>query len=215
MKSKILEWFGLAVKDKTPDEIARMAQDAAAAMDEEAAADPPAKDPDKDSPAKDGNPFEGVDDTVLDGLLEKLLARKAAKEAAEKDGDPMEKAIAALAGEGVESEEAHVVPAEEMDKGAKENPVGMDKAVAAGILKAMRPVVAAIKDEKQRTAVADALIQCVTVPDGASDIAKIMEAAKNNAQKAADARPNQQKILDDVQASYDALNPHKTKKEER
>ena len=220
MKSKILEWFGLAVKDKTPDEIARMAQDAAAAMDEEAVADPPAKDPDKDSPAKeepakDGNPFEGVDDTVLDGLLEKLLARKAAKEAAKKDGDPMEKAIAALAGEGVESEEAHVVPAEEMDKGAKENPAGMDKAVAAGILKAMRPVVAAIKDEKQRTAVADALIQCVTGPDGTSDIAKIMEAAKNNAQKAADTRPNQQKILDDVQAAYDALNPHKTKKEER
>ena len=220
MKSKIFEWFGLAVKDKTPDEIARMAQDAAAAMDEEAAADPPAKDPDKDSPAKeepakDGNPFERVDDAVLDGLLEKLLARKAAKEAAEKDGDPMEKAIAVLAGEGVESEEAHVVPADEMDKGAKENPAGMDKAVAAGILKAMRPVVAAIKDEKQRTAVADALIQCVTVPDGTSDIAKIIKAAQSNAQKAADARPNQQKILDDVQAAYDARNPHKTKKEEK
>lgn len=224
MKSKILELFGLAAKDRSPEEIARMAQDAASVMDEEPGAAPPAKEPEKEpavkeeQPAQDGGMFGNVDDAALDGLLEKLMARMAAKEAAAKeaDGDPIEKAIEALAG-GSEGGEAHVVPAEEMDGGVGGcTDSAMDKALAAGILKAMRPVVAGIEDEKQRVAVADALIKCVTAQqDGASDIAKIMQAAQKNAQKAADSRPDQQKIIDEVQAAYDACNPHKTKKEDK
>ena len=194
MKSKILELFGLAAKDKSPEEIAKMAQDAASVMDEDTPAEPEKKEPEKDSgkeePAKDGGLFENIDDAALDGLLEKLMARKAAKEAAEKeaDGDPLEATIKKLiggeaaaqsaAGSG-DGEEAHVVPAEEMDKGSDCS--GMDKAVAASILKAMRPTVAAIKDEKQRKAVSDALIKCVSAQDSASDIAKIMQAAHKNA----------------------------------
>ncbi len=225
MKSKILELFGLAAKDKSPEEIARMAQDAASVMDEDAPMELEKKEPEKDSekeePAKDGGLFENIDDAALDGLLEKLMARKAAKEAAEKeaDGDPLEATIKKLiggeaaaqsaAGSG-EGEEAHVVPAEEMDKGSDCS--GMDKAVAASILKAMRPTVAAIKDEKQRKAVSDALIKCVTAQDSASDIAKIMQAAQKNAQHAADNKP--QADLDKIQALYDARNPHKNKKED-
>lgn len=224
MKSKFFEWFGLAVKDKSPDEIAKMAQDAAAALDDDTppAKEEPAKEPPKEGDAKDSKAldFDSLDDDMLDGLLEKLMARKAAKEAAEKtvegDGDPLEKTIAALTGEGAgDPEEAHVVPAEEMDKGSGCAPAGMDRALAAGILKAMRPVVAGIKDEKQRTAVSDALIKCVTAQDGASDIAKIMQAAQKNAQKTADSWPDQQKMYDQVQALYDARNPHKTKKEDK
>lgn len=224
IKVKFLEWFGLAVKDKSPDEIAKMAQDAAAVIDEDTppAKEEPAKEPPKEEPTNDSGAFDvgSLDDAAIDGLLEKLMARKAAKEAAEKaaegDGDPMEKTIAALTGEAAgDPEEAHVVPAEEMDKGTGCAPVGMDKALAAGILKAMRPVVAGIKDEKQRTAVSDALIKCVTAQDGASDIAKIMQAAQKNAQKAADSRPDQQKVYDQAQALYDARNPHKTKKEDK
>ena len=225
MKSKILELFGLAAKDKSPEEIAKMAQDAASVMDEDTPAEPEKKEPEKDSgkeePAKDGGLFENIDDAAQDGLLEKLMARKAAKEAAEKeaDGDPLEATIKKLiggeaaaqsaAGSG-DGEEAHVVPAEEMDKGSDCS--GMDKAVAASILKAMRPTVAAIKDEKQRKAVSDALIKCVTAQDSASDIAKIMQAAQKNAQHAADNKP--QADLDKIQALYDARNPHKNKKED-
>lgn len=225
MKSKILELFGLAAKDRSPEEIAQMAQDAASVMDEggEGEGQAAAKEtPKEGESAKDGDYkeklFESIDDEALDGLLEKLMARKAAKEAAAKeaDGDPLEKTIKALTGEAAgDPEEAHVVPAEEMDKGTGCAPAGMDKALAAGILKAMRPVVAGIKDEKQRTAVSDALIKCVTAQDGASDIAKIMQAAQKNAQKAADSRPDQQKMYDQVQALYDARNPHKAKKEEK
>ena len=224
MKEHLLNLLAMATNGRTPEEVSQIVRDTAAALDEDA---PPAKEESteespKEEPAKDSGAFnvDSLDDAALDGLLEKLLARKAAKEPAEKaaeaDGDRLEKTIAALTGEaGGDPEEAHVVPAEEMDKGTGCAPAGMDKALAAGILKAMRPVVAGIKDEKQRTAVSDALIKCVTAQDGASDIAKIMQAAQKNAQKAADSRPDQQKMYDQVQALYDARNPHKAKKEEK
>lgn len=214
MKKKFLELFGLAAKDRTPDEIAKMAQDAASVMDEEPETkkEPekdPESEPEKKEPAKDGGLFDSLDDAALDGLLEKLLARKAAKEAAEVDSDPIEETIKQLTGSET-GKEAHVVPAEEMDAG--KDCGGMDKALAAGILKAMRPTVAAIKDDAQRKAVSDALIKCVTAQDSASDIAKIMQAAQKNAQHAADNKP--QMDLDEVQALYDARNPHKAKKED-
>lgn len=220
MKSKILELLCLAAKDRSPEEIAQMAQDAASVMDEggEGPAQPPEKKETEEKPAADGcgaSPFESIDDAALDGLLEKLMARKAAKEAAAKetDGDPLEKTIKALTGEVAgDPEEAHVVPAEEMDKGCSDCGTGaLDKALAAEILKTMRPVVAGIKDEKQRMAVSDALIKCVTAQDGASDIAKIMQAAQKNAQDRAAKSPAAD--LDAIQAAYDACNPHKAKKE--
>ena len=161
-----------------------------------------------------------LDDAAIDGLLEKLMTRKAAKEAAEKavegDEDPIEKALETLSG-GAENGEARVVPAEEMDKGSGSCvDASMDKALAVGILKTMRPVVAGIEDDKQRVAVADALIKCVTAQqDGASDISKIMQAAQKNAKRTADRRPDQQKMIDEVQAAYDACNPHKAKKEDK
>ena len=218
MKSKILELFGLAAKDRSPEEIAQMAQDAASVMDEgeEGKEQPATKEaPKEGESAKDEDYkeklFESIDDAALDGLLEKLMARKAAKEAAAKetDGDRLEKTIRALTGEAAgDPEEAHVVPAEEMDKGCGS---ALDKALAAEILKTMRPVVAGIKDEKQRMAVSDALIKCVTAQDGASDIAKIMQAAQKNAQDRAAKSPATD--LDAIQAAYDACNPHKAKKE--
>lgn len=220
MKSKILELFGLAAKDRSPEEIARMAQDAASVMDEggDGEGQPAAKEtPKEGESAKDGDYkeklSESIDDEALDVLLEKLMARKAAKaaaaKAAEGDGDPLEKTIKALTGEvSGDPEEAHVVPAEEMDKGCGG---ALDKALAAEILKTMRPVVAGIKDEKQRMAVSDALIKCVTAQDGASDIAKIMQAAQKNAQDRAAKSPAAD--LDAIQAAYDACNPHKVKKE--
>ena len=222
MRENLLKLLAAAINGKTPEEVSQIVKDTAAAMDEGVAPpakEEPAKEPATADPAKNSGAFDldSLDDAALDGLLEKLLARKAAKEAAEKqaDGDPMEKAIAALAGENsTDPEGAHVVPAEEMDQGTG-GAAGMDKALAAGILKVMRPVVAGIKDEKQRTAVSDALIKCVTAQDETSDIAKIMQAAQKNAQKTADARPDQQKMIDQVQAYYDAFDPHKGKKEER
>lgn len=215
MKHTFLQLFGLAAKDKTPEEIAKLAMDTADAMEEEEKKEPagdPKGEPTKDEPYKE-KLYESIDDAALDGLVEKIMAKMAAKKAAEEgmeDKDPIEATIEQLTGGEAEvqpgggsedGEEAHVVPAEEMDKTC-----GMDKALAAGILKAMRPTVAAIKDPKQRKTVSDALIQCVTAKDGASDIAKILAASQKNAQKVADSKPEMD--LDKIQAAYDRMNPH-------
>lgn len=217
--SALMKLFGLAVKDKSPDEIEKMAMDAAEAMAEDETKEPE-KDPTpaKDEPYKE-KMYEPIDDAALDGLLEKLMAkmaeRKAAEEAAEKN--PLDGMIEKLTGGEAEvqpgggsedafGEEAHTVPAEEMDAGQC-----MDKQLAAAILKQMQPAVAGIKDSKQRNAVADALIKCVTAKDSASDIGKLLQISQNAAKtRAADSKPMD---LDAIQAAYDQCNPHKTKKE--
>ena len=99
-----------------------------------------------------------------------------------------------------------MVPAEEMDGEFSE---GMDKAVALGILKAMRPTVAAIQDPVQRQAVSDALIKLVTTNDSKSDISAILNASRANAKNAADKASVMD--VDQCQAAYDARNPHKRK----
>ena len=204
MKKSIWNLFGRAAEGKSAEEITQMAMDTADAMEGEGKTGTVKEEPKKEEPAKD----ESVDDAALDAIVEKVLARMAAKKAeeaqAEGDKDPMEAMIEKLRGtDQPGGEEAHVVPAEEMDK----SDCGMDKALAASILKAMRPTVAAIKDENQRKAVTDALIKCVTAQDGESDIAKIMRAAQNNAKKAADNAPKMD--IDSIQKAYDKLNPHR------
>lgn len=217
--SALMKLFGLAVKDKSPDEIEKMAMDAAEAMGGDEAKDPE-KDPTsaKDEPYKE-KLYEPIDDAALDGLLEKIMAkmaeRKAAEEAAEKN--PMDDMIEKLTGGEAEvqpgggsedafGEEAHTVPAEEMDAGQC-----MDKQLAAAILKQMQPAVAGIKDTKQRNAVADALIKCVTAKDSASDIGKLLQISQNAAKtRAADSKSMD---LDAIQAAYDQCNPHRRKKE--
>lgn len=220
-KGLFFNLFGQAVKDKSPEEIERLAMDAAAAMDAE---EPEAEktgpedktDPKEEHEEKAEKKTPTKDATFLDALdkkVDKLLAifDEAAKE---EEKDPMDEAIASLEGtkdEDPEKEEekkgdAKVVPAEEMDGKSSE---GMDKAVALGILKAMRPTVAAIQDPAQRKSVSDALIKLVTTNDAKSDISAILNASKANAKKAADKAPAMD--VEKCQAAYDARNPHKRK----
>lgn len=220
-KGLFFKIFGQAVKDKSPEEIERLAMDAAAAMDAE---EPEAEktgpenktDPKEEHEEKEEKKTPTKDAAFLDALdkkVDKLLAifDEAAKE---EEKDPMDEAIASLEGtkdEDPEKEEekkgdAKVVPAEEMDGKSSE---GMDKAVALGILKAMRPTVAAIQDPVQRQAVSDALIKLVTTNDSKSDISAILNASRANAKNAADKAPVMD--VDQCQAAYDARNPHKRK----
>lgn len=216
--------FGQAAKDKSPEEIEQLAMDAAAAFDEEAKTPdgetkPSAGEPVKKEGAADAeggqNSLEAMaDEAALDDLIERLMARMAAKKAEKESIDPLDAAITRLSGGEKETapgavsedeEASHVVPAEEMDKGC-----GMDQALAVGILKAMRPVVAAIKDEAQRRAVSDALLNCVAVKDGSSDISAILQVSQKNAKKAEDNKPAGMNN-DAIQALYDAMNPHRRK----
>ena len=223
-KGLFFKIFGQAVKDKSPEEIERLAMDAAAAMDAE---EPEAEktgpenktDPKEEHEEKEEKKTPTKDAAFLDALdkkVDKLLAifDEAAKE---EEKDPMDEAIASLEGtkdEDPEKEEekkgdAKVVPAEEMDGKSSE---GMDKAVALGILKAMRPTVAAIQDPAQRKSVSDALIKLVTTNDAKNDISAILNASRANAKKAADKAPAMD--VEKCQAAYDARNPHKRKENE-
>lgn len=222
--------FGQATKDKSPEEIEQLAMDAAAAFDEEAqtsAGDPAKKketadagDPAKKEETADAEgrqkpaAIAADDEAALDKLAEKVMERMAAKKAKRESVDSLDAAIEQLgggekekeAGETSEDEAAsRVIFAEEADENC-----GMDAALAVGILKAMRPAVAAIKDEAQRRAVADALLNCVAAKDGSSDISAILQASQKNAKKAADNKPAG---MDNnaVQALYDAMNPHRRK----
>lgn len=215
--------FGQAVKDKSPEEIEQMAMDAAVALDaEETKGQEESNLEEKKSPedkpdgagetsAKDSE-FLNALDKKIDRLLE-FLDPATKKE----EKDPMDEAIESLEGgkdedpkgDDQENGEAKVVPVGEMDEETNE---GMDKAIALGILKAMRPTVASIQDSAQRKAVSDALIKLVTTRDANSDISAILKASQANAKKTADKASVMN--VDQCQAAYDARNPHKRKENE-
>lgn len=211
--STLLRLFGVAASGKSEEEISRLAMDTADALE---GGEGPGKEPAEDEKPYKERLYESIDpehmsDEMLDSLAEKIMAkmaaRKEAEEAMKEDEDPLATKIEELTGGEAEvpedDGEARTVPAEEMDMGKA---CGMDKALASSILRAMRPTVAQIQDKKTRKAVSDALIRCVTTNDGASDIARIMQAAQHNAQR--NIQPKQMNI-DEIQALYDARNPHK------
>ena len=224
-KGLFFKLFGQAVKDKSPEEIEQLAMDAAAAMDadeaEEKKTDPEEKKQEEakteeteKTPTKD-SAFLVALDKKIDWILE--IFDEATKEE-EKEKDPMDVAIESLEETKDEDPEkdkkeekgdAKVVSAEEMDEKSCE---GMDKAVALGILKSMRPAIAAIKDPAQRKAVSDALIKLVTTNEAKDDISAILNASRENAKKAADKAPAMD--VEKCQAAYDARNPHKRKENE-
>lgn len=195
----LFKLFGQAVRDKSPEEIEQMAMDAAEALDEESTA-PPAS----DGEAANDDATTTTDGPDINAIVQAVLA---AMKPAEAPKDPIDEAIEKLGGNeegGATGSEAKVVPAEEMDNTG----CAVDKALAASILKKVRPAVAAIKDEAQRKAVADAIIASVT-DSGNSDTAKIMQTVQKNAKKAADSKPGMD--FDAVQKAYDNMNPHSRK----
>ena len=210
-KKSFLELFGAASKDKSPEEISRLAMDAVEALED---TKEPLEEKPKEAPVSEDSkekPYESIDEDVLDGLAEKIMAKIAEKQAA-KETDPMQDMIEKLTGGEAEvqpegdafGEEAQTVPAEEMDGTGC-----VDKALAASILKAMQPTVAGIKDAKERTAVADALIRCVTTKDSANGIGQLLHVSQAAAKKRASTKKTVD--YDAIQASYDAMNPHKKK----
>lgn len=195
--------FGHAAEGKTADEISQMALDAAEALKDEAPAEEPAKEEEaKDEDYKD-RLFESID--ALNGKLDRLCDALMPKEEP-KDESPVEEALQTIEDaieEKADEEEAHVVPAEELDECAN----GMDKATVKAILAAVRPAVANIKDEAQRKAVSDALAAAVSAKK-ADDAAKIVDAMQHNVKKGANLD------IDAIQNAYNQMNPH-TRKENK
>lgn len=212
-KGLFFKLFGQAVKDKSPEEIEQLAMDAAAAFGEDKEAP---EEPEKGKGEDDKEKRESEDESAIDKIVDKVMARLAQKEAEKgKDQakDSLDAAIAQLTGDSAgqpsadpdNEEAAPSVVAAEGDKSC-----GMDRALAAGILKAMKPSISAIKDPAQRKAVSDALIQLVTSNDEKNDIAAILQASRRNGQHRAETKPASMDT-DAIQALYDSQNPHKRK----
>lgn len=238
-KGLIFSLFGQAVRNKSPEEIEQLAMDTAAALEDEtgsAVAVPPVKEPEgkkeTGQPAqhqvKDAAFFDALN-TKMDTIL--ALLDGASGQAGEEEKDPMDAAIEKLEGKGTGTEETGkstgdsgegtaAVPAasKSADNGAGVIPAGdgnpagcgIDRALAVSILKRVRPAVAAIGDEKQRKAVADAIIAGVTDQSGVSDTARILETVRRNAAQAADSRTRTG--TEEVQKAYDSMNPHRKEK---
>ena len=207
-KGLFFKLFGQAVKDKSPEEIEQMAMDAAAALEAEKPADGQAEGQ-KEEPAKE----TASDEAVIDAIAEKILAKLEEKGACKKKEETKDALDAALEklteggdpGQAGETEKTSGDTEKETRTGT-----GMDRSTAAGILKAMRPAVAAIKDEKERLAVSDALIRLVMAEDAQDDISAILKASQANGKKAA---VNTVTVdTDAIQDAYDAMNPHRGRK---
>ena len=208
-KGLFFKLFGQAVKDKSPEEIEQMAMDAAAALEAEKPADGQAEGQ-KEEPAKE----TASDEAVIDAIAEKILAKLEEKGACKKKEETKDALDAALEklteggdpGQAGETEKTSGDTEKETRTGT-----GMDRSTAAGILKAMRPAVAAIKDEKERLAVSDALIRLVMAEDAQDDISASLKASQANGKKAA---VNTVTVdTDAIQDAYDAMNPHRGRKE--
>lgn len=231
--TSFLHFFGLAANGKTEEEVRRMAEDAAPMFDEDTAPEHEAEGepiPEEgEKPAIDGDYsqklFESIDafGGKLDKLIEMLTPQK--PEEAEEEKDPLDEALETIGAEikgepadeeatepgaadesVAEQEEAHVVPAEEMDEDKTEDAC-VDAATAKAVISALKPAIAGITDEAQRKAVTDALLTAVKRPVAAvSDNAKIAQAAAKNAAQKASKAPKTD--IESIQALYDACNPH-------
>ena len=146
-------------------------------------------------------------DKVIE-MLGSLQHKNDREEKALHDEDDLDDLIEKLAGkEHVEKEASVTIPADEM---TDMDPAARDAAV--NLLKKVRPAVAAIKDEQERSRVVDALISTIKGPNV---MGQVMQATAANARKAADAAKAStfEERCREAEAAYAARNPHKKKED--
>ena len=174
-----------------------------------AALKPQAPEEEKPAEEEEKDPLDEALETIgaeIKGEADEAPETAPAEESAEEPGAEDETSA--------EEEEAHVVPAEEMDEDKPADDCGtMDAATAKALISALRPSIAGITDATQRKAVTDALLGVVKRPGSAqdSDTAKIVQTAAKNAATKASKSPTAD--IDAIQAAYDARNPHMKRKE--
>jgi hypothetical protein len=206
--------FAGAAKDAEPEELDKMVETTAAALDAEPAERAPDAEPAKEEPAaepaKDEETIEAPkgDDigSKLDRILEMLeaKARGGRGEHPLHDETDLDEMIEKLSGKG-EGESALTIPVE------NDCMTGPAKDAAVELLRKVRPAVAAIEDKQTRAKVTDALLSAIKGKDVMQDIAKAaLDSARANAEQTK--KTSYEKICADSSAAYAERNPH-TKKE--
>lgn len=218
--------FGHAAEGKSAEEITKMVQDTADALNESTEEKDGENTSDKCGTKDEDYSkklFESID--ALNKRLDMIEARLPKNDT--EDVDPIETALKEMEkiaekreGEefeekedgadknstDVDAEEAVTVPAENMDA-CKDS---MDAATIKAILTAVKPSIAGIKNADERKAVTDALLNSFKIKNSANDSVKLAQALPT--MKPANA--NKGMSLEEVQKAYDQLNPH-TRKENK
>ena len=208
----VLTAFGMAAKDASPEELDKMVETTATALDAEPVKTPdaePAKEEPAAEPAKDeetiGAPKGDDIGSKLDRILEMLEARARGGrgEHSLHDETDLDEMIEKLSGKG-EGESALTIPVE------NDCATGPARDAAVELLKKVRPAVAAIEDKQTRAKVTDALLSAIQGKDAMPDIVKAaMDSAQANAQKTQ--KTTYEQICADSESAYAARNPHNKK----
>lgn len=202
----VLTAFGMAAKDASCDELDKMVETAATALDAEPAEKAPEAEPAEEK-AKDVMVERAPKGDDLGSKLDRIIAMLEAKSRGGEGEHPLhdesdlDDMIEKLAGE--KKGEAVTIPVEE--DACAEGPV---RDAAVELLKRVRPAVASIEDKKARARVTDALLSAIK---GENTMSAIAHAAKDSAQAAADKsrKSTYEQVCAEAQAAYAARNPHK------
>lgn len=218
MLKEVLKAFGSAAKDANPEQLDELAETTAEAIEtqkDEAPEGEPAAKAQEPAPAEEPKEEEVKDEdqSGLEAKIDKLIEMigSLVSKATTPDEKPKELSEEEQIDEAIneleetkdaeeEGSEAKTIEAEGEDGcGSK------DSAVA--VLKAMRPVVAAIKDKSERKIVTDALLAAFGTKRDMSDI---MNASEKSAKVAADAsaKTHYEKTCEDQSNAYASRNPH-------
>lgn len=216
-RKALLDFFGMAAKEASPEELKALTENMATVLDAEPAQKAPEAEPTKAEKQEDADIPKGDDlGSKLDKILERLETlekRVNGHGGPARDEEPAGEAVidaelAKLAGKDQEKPASQVLEEEDACKDGE----GLSKDAATALLRAMRPVVAGIADETAKKSVTDALLDMVR---GKDPVPGIQQAAAGAARKAADAagKTTYQQACERSQAAYDRRNPHSGKKE--
>ena len=203
--------FAGAAKDAEPEELDKMVETTAAALDAEPVKTPdaePAKEEPAAEPAKDEETIEAPkgDDigSKLDRILEMLEAKARGGRGEHRlhDETDLDEMIEKLS--GGEGESAITVPIE------NDCAAGPTRDAAVELLKKVRPAVAGIQDKETRAKVTDALLSAISGKDAMPEIVKAaMDSAQANAEQTK--KTTYEQMCADAESAYAARNPHMKK----
>lgn len=209
----VLHAFGMAAKDASPEELDKMVETAATALDAEPAEKAQEAEPAESKTAEDEMVEKAPKGDDLGSKLDRIISMLEAKSRGGEgehrlhDESDIDEEIKRLLGKEEEGKSI-TIPVENdacMDAAAK------DAAVA--VLRKVRPAVAAIEDKHARAKVTDALLSAVRGKDMMGEIAR---AAQDSAKAAAEktSKNTYETMCAESEASYAARNPHKKKEED-
>ena len=209
----VLHAFGMAAKDASPEELDKMVETTATALDAEPAEKAQEAEPAESKTAEDEMVEKAPKGDDLGSKLDRIISMLEAKSRGGEgehrlhDESDIDEEIKRLLGKEEEGKSI-TIPVENdacMDDAAK------DAAVA--VLRKVRPAVAAIEDKHARAKVTDALLSAVRGKDMMGEIAR---AAQDSAKAAAEktSKNTYETMCAESEASYAARNPHKKKEED-